>query len=92
MNDNGSDTAGALLMLLLGVAVVIRTAKGNLIPALRRVWGGGPSKASKGSGGSGTSATTTPPATPVKAPVVAASPATSSWAKAIRKAGVGLVA
>jgi hypothetical protein len=34
--SSGSDTAGALLMILLGVAIIIRTAKGNLIPALRR--------------------------------------------------------
>lgn len=33
---NGGTWAGGIVMILVGVAIVARTAKGTLIPAIRR--------------------------------------------------------
>jgi hypothetical protein len=34
---NGNSWAGGVVLVLLGVAIVARTAKGTLIPAVRRM-------------------------------------------------------
>jgi hypothetical protein len=37
---NQGQTASALVLALLGIAIIVRTARGQLIPRVRGLWGG----------------------------------------------------
>jgi hypothetical protein len=38
VSSGGNTWAGAVVLILVGVSIVIRTGRGQLIPALRRTW------------------------------------------------------